>query len=494
MAWVLNRTVIGVLVGSGVGILTLIDTALGAASVLSGIFIFLLFRRPELALAIAILFAHNLFGMITEETFRFPGLFKARDLLLFSLFIPFFIEGWRKGDLRHLIDSPISKCVMAIFLLSILIIIKTVMQHETDVGLTIRDGRRYFYYMMFFAILYNIRTAGQFKMFVDILIGLSIIYSCLVIAQFLLGPNHIIFLGASNDETTRWKVVPLTLAGITVARSYISGFDLTVFSFGIVLYRSTTSAINSKNMWNILILSVIGLQILLSFARAYWIGIFVAVVFSIFFLYRRVGRVIWVTIGAVILLSMFLIVGRFVNPQLPNPLSLLNERLEGTAGDLLGKEEGSFRWRMEDNAERLNLVKKNLLMGVGFVHDETKKFTLGLQGRGLRTADSGVLSVFIDMGLIGAVLILLMITLLLYRCYTAFKRNNETWENGVLYGCFIYVLTSLVASFTWPVFVSYETIVPLVVVMSAQEIIFRQMGVQTFAGKRPHCIEPTQEG
>jgi len=98
------------------------------------------------------------------------------------------------------------------------------------------------------------------------------------------------------------------------------------------------------------------------------------------------------------------------------------------------------------------------------------------------------------MGLIGAVLILLMITLLLYRCYTAFKRNNETWENGVLYGCFIYVLTSLVASFTWPVFVSYETIVPLVVVMSAQEIIFRQMGVQTFAGKRPHCIEPTQEG
>jgi len=492
MTYVL-RLFIGILFGSSLGALILINSALGAVAVLSVIFIYLLFKRPEIALVIAILISHNLFGMITEDTFRLPGLFKARDLLLLSLFIPFINEGWRKEDLRYLINSPISKCILAILLLSMLIVIKTTMQYEIDLGLAIRDGRRYFYYIMFFAILYNMRTTRQLKTFVNVLIGLSVIYSLLIIAQFVVGPNHIIFLGASDDESTRWKVVPLILAGITVARSYISGFDLTIFCFGIVLYRSTTSTMNSKSVWNIAILGVIGLQIILSFARAYWIGISFAVVFSILLLDRRMAKIILVTIGAISIISVLLLTVRFVHPQLSNPLYLLSERWKGTTKELFGGGEGgSFAWRLEDNAERIKLAEKNFLMGVGFVHDETKIFTLGLEGRGLRTADSGILTLFLDMGIIGATIITIMIILLLYRCCIAFKHTSEMWEKGILYGCFIYVLTSLMASFTWPVFVSYETIVPLVIVMSTQEIILGQKRLQYFSGMNPCRIDSIQ--
>lgn len=480
--WMFHWAAGAIGIGAAVGIFLLMDAKLAIVFLCGSLYTFLLFRRAEMAIAIVILVVHNLFGFIDEETFRISGIFKLRDILLLSLFLPLIREAWRKTDLTRLIESPVSKCVGLVLLLSVFIIVKTSIEHDISIAYALRDGRRYFYYGLYFAILYHIRTPRQFTVLINIIIALGVIYSLLVIIQVLQGPSHIIFPAASDDELARWKVVPIDLEGFIVARAYISGFDLALLAFAVTLYRAVFEKSSKFKLLSFLCVCIIAIQIVFSFARAYWIGTLVALVVSTIFLIRDPKRILSLVAAGILIMVALEITVSFLPGKSLRPLALINKRAGNLQKDVFDKS-GSFGWRLEDNAERIALVKENLFFGVGFVHDQTGKFRLGLGGRGLRTADSGLLSVFLDMGLIGATLILLMITLVLYRCYTAFKHGTETWEKGVLYGCFVYGVISLVAAFTWPAFVSYETIVPMVVVMSAQEIISRQIGGRGFNDK-----------
>ena len=432
------------------------------------VYLWLLFKYPEIALFISFLVIINCFSMISEDFLRLPNILRIRDLFFISIFIPLLCGIYRKDKkIKYIFSNPIAIGIYVILFLALIQIFITYLRFSSEsFNSIIRTGRNYFYYAMFFPALYILVDNVRLKRFVKLFIGSAVIFCFLYIIQFFIGSNHKIFLWATVTEQD--------LRGFGVTRLYIDGYIVAalIFAISFMLYLFHNTFKYRRE--NIFIMFITGMQILVTFGRAHIFGIVMGILFGIFCAkgQQKMKSVLRIFIFLIVIIVTGSIVSLFLQKE--SIIQAIFERVSSTYEAVIGKQD-TFSFRLEDFKGKIELIKRNPIFGIGFVHDESPLFAFARGYRGdLRTVDSGTITLLIDFGIIGMVWLFMMAIIVLKRSLGVYKKVNDQFYKLLILGIVAFYFSRLFSFITLADFVTFDGVVIIIISLVIIEVIYYQ--------------------
>lgn len=361
--------------------------------ILLAVFIWLSIRHPEISLFIVLLSANDFFSLISEDIFRLPGIFRFKDLLFILSYLVLLFQIYQKKIVIK--KSLFSRNIWLIMFFVILEVVLTMFFRQQGFNYTIRMGRIYLYYLLYFPLVYLIDNDIKFRRFLSLVLSGVLVYSLLIVIQYILGPSRVIFRFASHIEEQ-------LIAGAYVTRTYAAGASLVLIVFYFYLFRIL---LEKKYEWfNFFVLILTFLSgVYLKFGRANIFGVITGFLFGVFILLnsRLKMRALVVTLMLGIVIFFSIEVVRLATEKKPqNPLIHTFRFLLSGVDDMRYKT-GTYGFRLEDSAERMELIKKNPITGIGFVHPLSGVIVIRSETTGIVTNDSGLITLLLDFGILG---------------------------------------------------------------------------------------------
>lgn len=409
---------------------------------------------PAAFLAVALLVTHSCLSFINEDWFRFAYVFRISDLFfLGAMFICFVTILTIKEEDKPKILKRYTIIMAIIVLATLLQIFITQMRFpETTLLSSLRMGRRYLYIMLFYPACIFLFKNKNMRVFVNIAAIFSTFVSIAFIIQFL-SKGRIYLIPFSRS-------VFQNMLGISAYRIYISGTELINFTFFFIFFHYIFTLFNKQKAKILLILAMIftALHPLLSLGRSRIIGFLLALFVTIFMarnkkIRLRIARYLLLSLGFFIL--VILLFG-IISPGEKGLPGFIKDRTLSSFDEVL-TNTGTFRFRLDDSYYRIQLIKDNPLLGIGFLHDESQELSYmrGFNGQ-FRTADSGLISLMIDFGLIGLIGFL-VIFIFIFKDLLFLIRSmpKDTYEYAVIMSIFAVLLIYIVEFLTSGSFMSF---------------------------------------
>jgi len=436
----------------------LVHSVIGVCFLAAILYLFLLIYEEGIALFLALLVLLDCFSMVSDNFLRIPGIFRLKDLIFISTFIPLLIGIYKKDKrIKYIFGNPIAKTILTFLILVFLQILITKIRFPGEsLSSVIRIGRRYFYYAIFFPALYILLNNKHFKKFKKLTIYATVFICALYIIQYIIGPACRIF--------SQGRIEYQVLQGVKVTRMYISGMVLSTLVLQICFMRfllCKNTAFNIKNIFTLIMTSV---QTLLTFGRAHIFGVISGTLFTLLSI-KGQPRMKWLaktSLFAILASLIYLAIFSVVFPNSANPLLAISRRVTSIFTTVANKDD-TIGVRIKDNRNRIQLVKKNPVFGIGFVHDESKRFAFdrGYYSKGLRTSDSGVLTFLLDFGLLGLLYFLIMSSVVFKRGMQVYRKVNDSHLKALVLGAVSFYFGRLFSFITLVHFVRYDGIVVL---------------------------------
>lgn len=418
-------------------------------------FIWLILRHPEVALFVVVVAANDFFSLISEDIFRLPGVFRFKDLLFIFTYLVLFLQILqRKISLKR---SLFSRAIWLVLFFVILEVFLTMFLRQQNFNYTIRMGRRYLYYLLYFPLVYLINDDKKFNRFLNLILGATVIYSLLIITQYILGSSHVLFRFASHLEEQK-------IAGEYVTRTYAAGVSLAVICFYFFFYRILLEKKQSWVNFTVLILTFFS-GVYLTFGRANLFGVAAGFIFSFFILLNGKLKIrallITLTFG-IVLLSTFEIIRVVSGKDVPNPITHSFKALLSGVEDLRNKT-GTFGFRLKDSVERIDLIKKNSVTGIGFVHPLSGIIKIRADTSGIVTADSGLITLLLDFGMLGIIWLIFLTLVFFKKTKKLYFETTDIHKKVIVIAAFSYFFSRLFSFLTLTEFVNQGGIVSLIV-------------------------------
>lgn len=432
-------------------------------------YIWLMYKHPEMALFAALLIILNCFSLISEDLLRFPNIFRLRDIFLVLTFIPL-LRGIVRKDVRikYIFSSPFAKCIyIMLFLFTAQVFITKYRFSGESLNSIIRAGRKYVYYAIFFPLVYVLMEDARFKRFMKLLCGSAIVFSCLFLLQFVLGQSHQIF---------KWAViVEQDLQTYFVTRMYIDGQIIPTLIFHVSFMVYLYCQQFRYKFQNTLLMLLTGAQTIVTFGRAHLFGVVTGTLLGLF-VARRIKRRGFMKLFLLVLAiatANFLVVG-ILKPKL-QLFQAIAARITSIYGAVV-KRNDTFGFRFEDSYGRLALINDNPVFGVGFVHDESRLFSL-MRGYGgaLRSADSGIVTLLLDFGIVGAVWLIMLTMVFWKRGMQCFNNTSNSLNKAFILGIISFYFGRLFSCITLVDFIVYDGIVVIAMALALMEVMHYRM-------------------
>lgn len=383
----------------------------GAVVTLGAGYILAVFRWPHLALIAALVFIIDGLGFINPETFfRIAGLFRLKDLVFVSLFLPLMLNiRWQRRAKRFLDDCrTLALPVMAILILTTLQMVRTSLQYDLPVNTCVMAGRHYWYYAFVPLAAIYLDSSHKRKSAFRLLMAVIAVLACVVIIQTVIYAVSGIRLVSDHVQfrEVQWGNIRL------FSRMYLEGEPLLVLGFGLafwglVLRKSTRGMMGYAAMAPLCALALLFID-----SRMRWVHALLVVLIPMVFLgphIRKVRRrlLYGVPILVLVLTSLFMVTSRsdvFVSGIVERAASAWTDFRE---------RRGTWDYRLEDSRFRFELIREHPLFGLGLVHsDYASRFGASEvieldEGQyfkqGVTTSDSGIVSLLVHFGAIGAI-------------------------------------------------------------------------------------------
>jgi hypothetical protein len=370
--------------------------------------------------------------------------------------------------IRYVFSNPIAKCIYLVISIAIIQIFVTKYRFpEETIGSIIRIARRYFYYAIFFPALYILLDDKKFARFLKLAIGSVVVFCVIFIAQFLAGPEHKLFLWPVNVE---YQV----LQGFRVTRIYVDGTMAATLLFTVSFMFLLFSRGFKYSLQNIIIFLITIFQNIVTFGRANIFGIITGILFSIAVTQARsrIKNILKVVL-ALACASALIWAGFLIFSTKGSELPKAAFYRFGSAYTAFSQSEDTFIARVQDNLGRMSLVKKNYIFGIGFVHDESSLFASarGTAESGIRTSDSGILTLLLDMGIVGVLWLFAMTVIFFKRSTFIYRRTAGQPYGAVVLGIIAFYFSRLFSFITLADFVLYDGIVTMMVAFAILEAI-----------------------
>lgn len=415
-------------------------------------YIYFLIKRPAIAIVVCFITFINFFSLIDENFFRLPGFFKLRDLVFSLLLIFVFFSLFTKTEKINYCFRIIILLIVALCLLEIML--TTVIQRQSFL-FSLKEGRRYFYYLLYFPFLYILVKKHQRPKIFFLLSIACFVFSALKILQYLLGDSVIFFPGAV-------RVVQQNLSGLEVTRSYVMGSAITSFLSLYFLFRSFFEKTHKLFFCFLAFIFFIA-GVFLQFSRAHWFGYLLGFSVTLFsfrdYFYKNQIRKFICRIIVSMLLIFIVVQGYnviFRSKGGSNPVLFLIKHSLSAFEDIVYKR-GTFGYRLSDNAARMGLVVRNPLLGVGFIHPDSNTLSAGIS-----TSDSGILTLMLEFGAMGVIWLIFTVTKFYResRQLMLVIQNND--DKALFLTTFAYFFSTVFSFLTLADFVMVEGIVTLV--------------------------------
>jgi len=147
-------------------------------------------------------------------------------------------------------------------------------------------------------------------------------------------------------------------------------------------------------------------------------------------------------------------------------ISLVINHLTGIFGALTDQDD-TFVYRLRDSAGRFELIKKNPMLGIGFVHNESNLFAhyRGGQMDSLDTGDSGLTTFLLHFGIFGLVWLIWFSVVFIKELLKGIKRHQNENKKSFLAAVFSFFIGQLVAFATLGLFTTYNGIITFTIVL-----------------------------
>jgi len=430
-------------------------------------YLWLLFKYPEVALFASILAIFNCFSMMSEDFLRFPYLFRIRDIFFLSTFFPL-LWGIYKRDkkAKYAFSNSIAKGIyLILFLCFIQVFVTKLRFPEESFNSIVRMGRRYFYYAIFFFVLYILLDKQRLRRFMKLCVGGVIIFCFMYIIQFLIGPAHRIFLWG--------RVEYQILQGFKITRMYILGAVVVALTFHISFMLFLFHNKFKYRFKNIFLMMLSGVQTLVTFGRAHIFGVVTGTLFGIACAKRQMKfRNLFKILIVFLLIFVFAeVTSKVLFPHKEALFKAISSRVASTWTAVI-RQEDTFYFRIKDSLGRMELIKKNPILGIGFVHDESKLFAFerGFSGN-LRTTDSGTATLLLDFGILGFLWLFAMSLIVLRRGLSIYNRADSQFYKSAILGIIAFYFGRLFSFITLADFVVYDGIVVIALSLVGVELV-----------------------
>jgi hypothetical protein len=436
--------------------------------VLAGVFfISSIYLKPELSIVIMILIFFDLFGFIDPSIqFRIKGVFKLKDVIFILMLISIIVDIIIKKDMSfQRLQSPVNKPLIALMLLVSFGIIYSSLFRGEPLNYSLRIGRILYYYLIFFIIMYYIRSERQIRFVIFAIIAMASMVSIIYIVQF--------FLGSHITVTPFGKLAGQRFGDFRFARLYLSGFTVAYIGFMIAFWLF----IYQRNRNRLILLLFLGVGMAFNFFRAYWIGaIFGIFLPAIFLKFDIKVKILKSCIVFLILITIFIPIIKYLSSaRSTDVITLISGKFISTFSEFTDKER-SYGSRLKYANSRIELLKvrKNFLLGVGFVQGDPFSST----GKRLYEISPistgghlGYLDIMLYMGILGLSCFAWFILAMLKRLVYIFKYTQDELYKATIMGFIGFLILCVVASLAHGPLTSIIGIVPISIFMGLSEAI-----------------------
>ncbi len=270
-----NPVLVEILVGAGAGLaLGIASTLLSPVWVVAGLGLaaaaLIVVRKPELGLLGYLVITSTILddARIPHVSIGFGSL-TATDLILGLLFVVAIIRLLTERDFK-LARTPLDLPLLAFLGIALFSTLIAVQQSRVTLNQSLGQIRAIFSYATFFLVTNLVRSNAQLKSLVKGFFYLAIAVCFAMIAQYLLGTSVHILPGRVETLT----VQDASYSGIT--RVLPPGQSLIFFGFICLVGIMLSERIQQGTIVRSIQAALIGLAIILTFNRNFWIGIVIA--------------------------------------------------------------------------------------------------------------------------------------------------------------------------------------------------------------------------
>ena len=392
------RLIIGgavVFVGLWLGRMVPTNTVMAGAVVALAFLIFLLVTRPHYFTLLLLFFMFEAFSLVDADSFgRLPGLFRAKDALLFLL-LAYTLATAALGatPLREAKRSHLFRALMAFLLFIALQMMRTHFLLGERSMLLFRAGRHFLSYGMALFLIIYFQDAKKWRL---------LIRFCLFFVFLILFLHILMFFG-----------VKLPMARGGMGDAWMIGavkFYNPAMCLSFWLFLQAFWAFCSKPSWRRMIYLGLMTVIVMTYSfRALWSGLLAGMFITWLMVPGRVksrSALLFtvVMISAIVVAVVGIALARKVS--VAESFATFVRYASSTVTDVVNTE-GSYRSRSLIDAQRIPLIKEHPLLGIGFV-SVFGEVALDLWMRGtlpVGTIDTGWIDLMLRLGGIGVLVL-----------------------------------------------------------------------------------------
>jgi O-antigen ligase len=465
-------------VGLLLGVASLRASPLLVLGGLAAVFLVLaVVKRPEIALLGLIIGTSTI---VPEESLPVilsvgPGrLFITDFLLLMPLGL--IILRWLVEPDFKIVRTPLDLPILAFYgvaLLSTLIAlirslplsatINTILQTPPPrISFAIPVVRAVSYYLTFFVVTNLVREERQLSLLLRGLFLLAVIVAGAMVVQYLLGPSVPILPGRVETLDTEGAV----FSGIT--RIIPPGESLVLVIFLTTTITLLLDGFGSANILRFLLCGLLGLALILTFKRNFWIDVGLALLI-LAYLVRGQGRQRMVGVG---LLTAF-VAAIILLPILGSPGSQaaglagasLDRLASLTSSKTFEDQQSSLRSRDLEYSYALPQIASHPLIGQG----------LGATRAGSGWIHNGHVWIALESGLFGYLCMAWLSLVCLLRGFKHWRRISDRKLRGSVLGFTLAYLGVVVSSMVSPLLVETNWTPVIGIMMGVNEVVFKKL-------------------
>ena len=376
----------------------------------------------------------------------------------------------------YLVHTPLDLPLLAFYCVAILSTVIAIADSTITFNQSLGELRVVNFYLVFFIVTNLIRSKRQLARLVTGLFVLATLVALAMIAQFALGNSVPILAGGvetlSTAGTTSYGITRVLPPGQSII--LVALISLSVL---VILNRSLPRFVGSLFQF-----FVIGLAVLLTFNRSFWVMIFLALLVVGVMVsmqekvkYAQIAIVI-IVIGVVALAALPVFggghggqIGNLVDSTVVRASTLFNPN---TAN------EDSLQYRYIENGYAFPQIETHPLVGLGLgadyrPYDSRIDFTRTPNYDKYAYIHNGHLWVMLKTGLLGYFFLMWALFLFLKRGFQNWKRIPDPFMRGIALSFTVTILGVLIVTIVNPLFsVIYWTPV-IAVLLGVNEVIFR---------------------
>lgn len=443
-----------------------------------GGFILSILKRPEIAL-LGILIATS--SIVFED--RLPlipigvGSLHIPDVILLAL-LGLIILRWLVEPSFKMVRTPLDWPLLSFYSVALLSTFIAIFRSSVAFSIGFREVRVVTYYLTFFIVTNLVREDRQLFLLLRGLFLLATIVAAVMIAQFLLGESVRLMPGRIETLSTQ------SMSHEGIARILPPGQSLILVAFIATTATLVLDKFRPMNMFRFLQWGLLGLAVLLTFNRSFWVGVSLGLCILAYLIkgqdrQRLVG---WALVVMFLVPAILLLV--FVAPE-SRAASLVSASLErlGTLGSGKTLGESSLQHRYVEYEYALPQITPPSLIGLGMGAryrpwdpradwkgpDDSSSFD------GRAYIHNGHLWMLLKSGLLGYLCLVWLSFAFLLRGFKYWRRIPNPQMRGIVLGFTLTYLGVLIGAVVNPMFMQWFWTPVIGIMMGINEIVLRKV-------------------